>query len=149
VAHGIRRAKPSDLPAIQELELACFEEYRQASAASLKRSLSSPHQSVWVIDAPDRKSLWSLLVLWHFPHRLRVYDVCTHPDARGHGHGRDLMHHAEALARKAGCDWMTLEAEEQDPRLVGWYESQGYQVVDRLKDFYHKGCGAVRMTKRL
>lgn len=148
-AHRIRRARASDLPAIQALELACFEPYRRASPGSLKRSLSSPQQTVWVIDAPDGKGLWSLLVLWHFPHRVRVYDICTHPDARGHGHGRALMAHAEALARKAGCAWMSLEAEEQDPRLVGWYEDQGYTVVDRLVDFYHEGCSAVRMTKRL
>ncbi|MEA3202784.1 MAG: hypothetical protein QOI63_450, partial [Thermoplasmata archaeon] len=33
--------------------------------------------------------------------------------------------------------------------LVAWYVDQGYAVVDQLKDFYHNGCGAVRMTKRL
>ena len=146
----VRRAKPTDLPAILELEVASFQDYRRASPASLRRSLTSPHQSTWVIDHPagvDR--LAALLVLWKFPHRWRVYDIATHPDARGHGFGRELMLHAEALARKSGAGVMSLEAEEQDKRLVAWYKDQGYAIVDRLPHFYHNGCSAVRMTKRL
>lgn len=146
----IRRAAARDLGAILDLEAVCFQDYRKASPASLRRSLASPHQSVWVIDRPDgAPGLGAMLVLWHFPHRLRVYDIATHPDARGHGLGRALMAHAEQLARKAGADWLTLEAEEDDPRLVGWYEGQGFATVARLKDFYHRGCSALRMRKRL
>jgi ribosomal protein S18 acetylase RimI-like enzyme len=150
-AHArVRRATGKDLPAILDLEVAAFQDYRRASPASLRRSLSSKHQSFWVIDHPKGGGrLAALLVLWHFPRTWRVYDIATHPDARGHGFGRELMLHAEALARKAGATVMSLEAEEQDERLVAWYESQDYAVVDRLPHFYHNGCGAVRMRKRL
>lgn len=144
----VRRAKPSDLPAIQALEEAAFQDYRRASPASLRRSLASPRQSVWVVDGPGGE-LAGLLVLWHFPHRVRIYDVATHPGLRGQGIGRALLAHAEKQARAAGCSWMTLEAEEADPDLVAWYRHHGYAAVGRLKDFYHKGCHAVRMTKRL
>jgi ribosomal-protein-alanine N-acetyltransferase len=150
-AHArVRRARPADLPAILDLEVASFQDYRRASPASLRRSLTSAHQSFWVIDHPAGGGrLAALLVLWHFPRRWRVYDIATHPDARGHGFGRELMLHAEALARKAGATIMSLEAEEQDRRLVRWYESQGYAVVARLPHFYHNGCAAVRMRKPL
>lgn len=150
-AHArVRRAKPGDLAAILDLEVASFQDYRRASPASLRRSLASPRQSFWVIDHPDGGGrLAALLVLWHFPRTWRVYDIATHPDARGHGFGRELMLHAEALARKAGATVMSLEAEELDERLVAWYKDQGYAVVDRLPHFYHNGCGAVRMRKRL
>lgn len=148
----VRRAQPSDLAAILQLEVASFQDYRRASPASLRRSITSGHQSFWVIDAPEPPKtgpLAALLVLWHFPKTWRVYDIATHPDARGHGFGRELMQHAESLARKAGATVMSLEAEEQDKRLVAWYESQGYDVVDRLPHFYHNGCSAVRMRKAL
>ncbi|MCA1811786.1 MAG: GNAT family N-acetyltransferase [Halobacteriales archaeon] len=144
----VRRAKPADLPAVEALERLAFQDYRRASSASLRRSLLSPRQSVWVVDGP-KGQLGGLLVLWHFPHRVRIYDVATHPDLRGQGIGRALIAHAEREALAAGCSWMTLEAEEADPDLVAWYQHHGYAVVDRLKDFYHKGCHAVRMTKRL
>lgn len=155
-APPIRRATLQDLPAIRELEKACFQDYRQASAASLRRSLAGNadpkgRQAVWVVDAMDPASpgLWALLVLWRFPHRMRIYDIATHPDARGQGLGGALMRQAEAEARKAGCSWLTLEAEEADPRLVGWYRQQGFATAARLADYYHSGCHALRMVRRL
>lgn len=151
----IRRATRHDLPAIQALEAECFQDYRQASAASLRRSLASPRQSVWVVDAEGTSGttrpgrLWALLVLWHHPKRLRIYDIATHPDARGRGLGGALMAHAEAQARKDKADLLTLEAEELDPRLVTWYEQQGFRTVARLTDYYHEGCSALRMVREV
>lgn len=146
--HRIRRATPEDLDAIEDLERLCFQPFRLASRRSLRRSLSSRRQSVWVIDRKEG-GLAALLVLWHFPHRVRVYDVATHPDERGKGLGLALMHHAEALARRAGCAWMSLEADPKEPGLVPWYERQGYAVVARLPGYYRNGRAAVRMTQRL
>lgn len=147
----VRRAHATkDLDAIVELEQAAFQDYRQASLGSLRRSLTSAHQSFWVIDFPGVPGkLAGLLVLWHFPKTWRVYDIATHPEARGQGIGTELMQHAESLARKAGATRMSLEAEEQDARLVAWYVHQGYTVVDRLEAFYHNGCSALRLTKHL
>jgi len=146
---AIRKARLADLPAIETLEVACFQDYRRASERSLRQSLTSPRQSFWVVDAADGPGLAALLVLWHFPRRLRIYDIATHPDARGQGLGRLLMAHAEKLARKAGCTYLTLEAEEADSRLVAWYKDQGFATVRRLEDFYHGGCHALRMVRRL
>ncbi|HEX2066979.1 MAG TPA: N-acetyltransferase [Candidatus Thermoplasmatota archaeon] len=148
MALRVRPATLADLPTLLALERLAFQDYRRASSASLRRSILSPRQSVWVVDGPDGQ-LAGLLVLWHFPHRVRIYDIATHPDLRGQGIGKALLLHAEAQARAVGCSWMTLEAEEADPGLVGWYRHHGYAVVDRLPDFYHEGCHAVRMTKRL
>jgi ribosomal protein S18 acetylase RimI-like enzyme len=146
-APRIRRATAADLPAILALEEACFEPYRRASEASLRRSLRSPRQSFWLAEGGGR--VLGLLVLWHFPRTLRVYDVATHPDARGQGVGHALMAHAEALARNEGAGRISLEAEEQDPHLVAWYRKQGFEVTARLPDFYHEGCSALRMVRRL
>lgn len=146
----IRRATLEDLPAIAELERVCFEPHRLASRASLRRSLTSSRQSVWVVDAPgSRPPLAGLLVLWHFPRMVRVYDVASHPDARGTGVGYALMRHTERLARDAGCRHVQLEADPRTNGLVGWYERQGYEVVARLPGFYHGGRDAVRMRKQV
>lgn len=144
----IRRAGPRDLPAVRALEHAAFQPYRQASDASLRRSLASKRQSVWVIDGRD--GLDALLVLWHHPHRLRVYDIATRPARQGAGLGHALMRHAEALAARAGCSWVSLEADPKEPGLVGWYRRQGYAVVGKpLPHYYHNGNAAVRMVKRV
>jgi ribosomal protein S18 acetylase RimI-like enzyme len=147
---AIRRARPSDHPALRALEDLSFQEWRRASGKSLRRSLASPRQSVWVIDHPKRRGQFAaLLVLWHHKTRLRVYDVATHPDVRGQGDGYALMQHAEALATKAGCRDVSLEADANDKPLIRWYERQGYRVVERLPRFYVGGRPAVRMRKEM
>jgi ribosomal protein S18 acetylase RimI-like enzyme len=137
-----------DFPALRALEHAAFQPYRQASDRSLRRSLASKRQSVWVIDGES--GLDALLVLWHHPHRLRVYDVASHPDRHGEGLGYRLMQHAEELARRQGCEWVSLEADPKEPGLVPWYKRQGYAIVGKpLPHYYHNGNAAVRMVKRV
>ena len=130
------------------MEQAAFQPYRQASLRSLRRSLTSKRQSVWVLDGDD--GLEALLVLWHHPQRLRVYDVASHPDKQGQGLGYRMMQHAEALARKEGRHWVSLEADPKEPGLVPWYKKQAYTIVGKpLPHYYHNGNPAVRMVKRV
>lgn len=143
----IRKARRTDLPAIRALEALCFQPYRQASAASLRRSLSSKRQSVWVIDA--KPALAGLLVLWHHPHRVRVYDVAVHPDLQGQGLGRALMAHAQRLARRDGARFVTLEADPKEPGLVAWYKGQGFRQTARLPGYYKNGRTALRLVKEV
>lgn len=146
--HRIRRATPRDHDALRALEDSAFQPWRRASRRSLRRSLASAHQSVWIVDHPAKPGeAAALLVLWHHRRRLRVYDVATHADVRGQGLGFGLMRHAEALARKAGCRDVSLEADAKDRTLIRWYEAQGYTVVDRMPGFYVGGRAAVRMRK--
>jgi ribosomal protein S18 acetylase RimI-like enzyme len=155
----IRRATARDHDALRALEDGAFQAWRRASARSLRRSLASPRQSVWMIDHPDRPAARrlerperplpaaGLLVLWHHRTRLRVYDIATHPGLRGQGYGLALMRHAEALARRQGCRDVSLEADAKDARLLAWYRRQGYRVAERLPDFYAEGRPAVRLRK--
>lgn len=147
---SIRRAAPPDLDGLVELERTCFQPHRRASARSLARSISSPHQSVWLIDdGPEADAPAAFIVLWHRPRTFRVYDVATHPARRGEGLAGALLGHAEGLAEKAGADRVSLEAEPAGPGLVAWYEKRGYRVVQELPGYYGPGHDAVRMTKRL
>jgi [ribosomal protein S18]-alanine N-acetyltransferase len=144
-ATRIRRATVRDLPAILALERLAFQPYRQASRRSIMTSLRSSFQSVWVLDGPA--SLAGLLVLWHHPHRIRIYDVATDPDLRGQGLGLALMAYAQGVARKAKASLLTLEADPKEPGLVAWYERQGFRQVARLPNYYKNGNAAVRLVK--
>lgn len=146
----IRRATMRDHAALRALEDQAFQPWRRASRRSLRRSLASPRQSVWLIAHPDPKrpgEAAALLVLWHHAARLRVYDIATSADVRGQGYGLALMRHAEALARAQGCKDVSLEADTRDARLIAWYRRQGYAAVGRMPDFYAEGRPAVRLRK--
>lgn len=137
-----RRADLDDLPALMELERLCYDGPRRQSRASLRRSLTSPRQSVWVLE--DDFGIAADLILWHHRHTLRVYGVAVRPDRQGKGLGRALVLHAEALAGPAR---VVLEADAADPRLIDWYERQGYRRTDLRPDFYAPGRHAWRMER--
>ncbi|HUR25328.1 MAG TPA: N-acetyltransferase [Candidatus Thermoplasmatota archaeon] len=143
----IRRATLRDHDALRALEDTAFQPWRRASRKSLRRSLVSPRQSVWLVPHSDGKAAAAFLVLWHHRSRLRVYDIATDAKLRGQGHGLALMRHAEALARKDGCKDVSLEADAKDAQLIAWYERQGYHIVERLPSFYAGGRPAVRLRK--
>ena len=143
----IRRARKRDLMALWVLEQAAFEPARRATRRSLARSLASAHQSVWVIDGPQRVD--AMLVLWQRPNAWRVYDIAVHPQRQGQGLGGALMEHAERGARRAGATAVILEAAAANATLVAKYASWGYVVTARRAHFYGPGRHALRMRKSL
>lgn len=137
----LRRATIEDLPGIIALEEAAFQPWRRSSVASLRRAITSPHQSTWVL---DDGGIVGSLILWHRALSLRVYGVAIDPTTQGQGLGSKLMGHAVALARETH-QTVLLEADVNDHRLVAWYEKQGFVRKARRTDFYAPGKDAWRM----
>jgi len=58
-------------------------------------------------------------------HRAEITKLMVHPDARGHGFGRDLLASAEKAAARAGVTLLVLDTETDSPaerlyRVTGW-----------------------------
>ncbi len=138
----IRRATLDDLPGIVALEEAAFQPWRRSSPGSLRRAITSPHQSTWVL---QDGGIVGSLILWHRRLSLRIYGVAVDPRVQGKGLGSMLMRHAIDLAR-AEHQTVLLEADVSDERLVAWYEHQGFVKQARRKDFYAEGKDAWRMV---
>lgn len=138
----------SDLPALNELETLCFPPHRRDGPASLRRSLASPRQSVWVVPGPTAERLAAAAVYFYYPKSLRVYSVSVHPESRRGGLGDLLLAKAFALARRRGVTRLRLEADRNNAALVSWYERRGFSIVATLADYYGPGEDAVRMEWR-
>jgi ribosomal protein S18 acetylase RimI-like enzyme len=54
--------------------------------------------------------------------------LAVHPEAQGRGLGRMLVAEAEARARRAGCQYMTLEVASPRAELPAYYARLGYAV---------------------
>lgn len=148
---SVRSAVPEDLPAIEQIENRCFRGSRRASRRSLKHSLVSPSQSVWVAVArhDGRRQVAGAMVLHHHERSVRIYSLAVLPPFRGSGAGRLLVQQAVKEARRSGRGFVTLEADRRNRVLTGWYERLGFQLVRVLKDYYSPGRHAVRMQQAL
>ena len=56
-----------------------------------------------------------------------VEDVVVSPGQQGRGIGRQMMAHACALARQAGCYKLVLSSNQKRERAHAFYESLGFQ----------------------
>jgi len=74
---------------------------------------------------------FALLVMHNLAHQgtpsAIVEDVVVSDTHQSQGIGRDMMHHAMALAREAGCYKLVLSSNQKRERAHAFYESLGFQ----------------------
>jgi hypothetical protein len=65
-------------------------------------------------------------------HRGWVHLVAVAPEHRRAGVGSGLMRRAAALLGRMGCPKLNLQVRATSPAAVGFYESLGFRVEDRI-----------------
>lgn len=61
-------------------------------------------------------------------HRGWINYLAVHPDHQRRGFARELMRHAEALLRAAGCPKINLQVRCSNTAVIAFYESVGFSV---------------------
>jgi ribosomal protein S18 acetylase RimI-like enzyme len=65
-------------------------------------------------------------------HRGWIYYLAVDPDARGHGHARELIADAEQLLTELGCPKIMLMVRSSNLAVVDLYERLGYSGEETL-----------------
>jgi len=80
-----------------------------------------------------------------------IYWVAVDPETAGKGVGARLLHSVEARLRKKHGRLVIIEtsSEEDYRRARKFYEKNGYQLAERIADFYRVGEDRVTYIKRL
>lgn len=65
-------------------------------------------------------------------HRGWLYSVAVAPDRRRQGLGRQIVAEAEARLKAQGCRKVNLQVRASNATVVGFYESLGYAVEERV-----------------
>lgn len=82
------------------------------------------------LDADTVVGSYALLVMRNLAHRgtpsAIAEDVVVAPDRQGQGIGRQMMAHAVAHARTAGCYKVALSSNRKRTQAHGFYESLGF-----------------------
>ena len=128
----IRRARPSDVPAIHAL----IHRYAGRDLL-LPRPLTDIYERIrdfWVaVDGGQVVGCAALRIWWHDLAEVRSLAVA--PSAEGHGHGAKLVEAVAAEATRFGVKNLFALT-----RIPDWFERNGFEAVDRAV-LYHKVWG--------
>lgn len=123
-----------DLFRVSEVSAAARAEH---AAGIWSETLANEHVAVFV--AADGGRIASTCMLITAPNLLRggrrhgfLENVVTHPECRGQGYGRAVVHAALNEAWARGCHHVLLQSGRQDPRVHRFYESCGFRPGARV-----------------
>lgn len=144
----LRRARPADLAALVDLELASFA-YDRMSARQFRRHLSSPSAAVLLAEGDDGLLGSAIVFFRRGSTRARLYSLATSVAARGRGIGNALLAAAESAARERGMRMLSLEVRRDNDAALHLYEAHGYRRSAALENYYDDGAPAWRYEKSL
>ena len=74
-------------------------------------------------------------------------NLCTLPEYRCRGIGKELLEHAFAVAKELGCSLMRIGIVEENRVLRAWYEAHGFVHLGTKKyDHFPFTCGYMERT---
>ncbi|WP_415716254.1 GNAT family N-acetyltransferase [Maridesulfovibrio sp.] len=145
----IREAGPEDLDFVEQLEKECFEEKRQSSKRSLRNSIASSSQLVFIIESSTKRKQpvkMGAAVLIHYKRSIRIYSLAVDRQFRKIGLGESLMRYIISFAVSHGYERISLEVDMDNPKLIAWYRKFGFESERTLPDYYGPNEPGLRMT---
>lgn len=139
----LRRARLSDLFALQVLQRRCFPENQAYGVATLLVLQLWPRAQILVAAAGER--LAGCVVGDVSGDQARILNLCVDPDFRRRGIGRALLAAAEQVL---GAPNVTLMVEDKNTGAQELYRGSGYLAVSNLRNYYGKNRHGILMQKR-
>ncbi|WP_406174854.1 GNAT family N-acetyltransferase [Streptomyces sp. NBC_00996] len=137
----IRRAAPDELPALQDIERAAGDPFRELGMADIADDeppaldlLDGYRRAgrAWVaVDEEDRPRAY--LIAEPVDGALHIEQISVHPDAARRGVGRTLLAYAADRAREEGLTGLTLTTFAQVPWNAPYYLRIGFRVLEETE----------------
>lgn len=134
VSVELRRATESDLPAVTEMERACYSDPWPATAfASLPEN---KRVFFTVAEAGAARRIVGYAVAWYVMDEGELANLAVARSHRGQGVGSALLDATLRDAMGRGISQFYLEVRESNVRARRLYESRGFLEVTRRKGYY-------------
>jgi ribosomal protein S18 acetylase RimI-like enzyme len=126
-----RRAEPTDLAAVENLQRAAYSRNRKLLGVEPLPLLVDyadviASKEVWL--AEERNLLRGVLILEPRKEDLLIWSIAAAPDAQRQGLGQIMLDAAEVRAQQLGQSTMRLYTGAVLESLIGWYRRHGYEV---------------------
>jgi glutathione synthase/RimK-type ligase-like ATP-grasp enzyme/ribosomal protein S18 acetylase RimI-like enzyme len=148
----IREATVKDVSFLEQLEKKCFSENRQSSCKSIKNSIFSPSQLVFIAeifqDTRDQIPAGSATVFL-YRHSIRIYSIAVDKEFRSLGVGKALINSITRYAKSCNYEKIVLEVDAGNVDLINWYLNQNFHIEKLLDNYYGNGENAYKMVKAI
>lgn len=143
----IRKATMDDVSLMALIENTSFQEERYPiDEETLYELMLDPSQVILVYDSVEQGVTGHLLAeKANNGALLNIDSVAVLPEYRGQGIGAGLVKAALDYARNRNIPVVSLETAENDARLLDFYKSLNFRVVDRTDNFYGDGAACLVM----
>jgi ribosomal-protein-alanine N-acetyltransferase len=140
---GVRRGEPGDLPHLRRIQAAVLAE----PAPDLLRAATAEGPPALFVADDGEPVGYAVLVAGAVAY---LPELAVAPARQGEGVGTALLDAvvADLRGREGGPDRLRVTARAGDSRARRFYESRGFDVLERLPDFFESGDG-VAMVRDL
>lgn len=145
----IRRARVSDLGALEALETEAFEGDR-LSRRSFRWMISNAHSVFLVQEFRGELVGYGLVLINSGTSLARLYSICTRKSYQGMGLASALIGELEKRASEdEDCAYLRLEVRENNKGAIALYRKLGYRKFTVKKDYYEDGRAAWCFEKQI
>ena len=148
----IRIAQQNDFDFLEQLEEESFPPFQQSSSKSLRLSLVSHFQEVWIAEfgtSGTATTRVGAIIVHKYRKTLRIYSIAVLPKYQKKGIGRKLIKHIYKTASDSDYKNISLEVNIAEKALISWYSKAGFNIIEKLDDYYAKNINALRMVMPL
>lgn len=143
----IRPAHPDDIPDMLVLENRCYHGVyadTRWDRRSFKYYLSNPNSYFCVVEL-ERKIVGYAAGILYRGKKAYLLSIAVSPAARRKRVGKAMLDWFVDESRKRECSMMFLEVSERRKSAQQLFKQAGFQVAQRVKDYYGKNSHALRM----
>ncbi len=128
----VRTMKKADVKSVYEIEVLSFRTpwSLHSLAGELKNSVA--HYTVMEQDG----TIIGYCGMWVLFEEAHITNIAIHPDHRGHGYGKQLLHASMRVAASFGAEMMTLEVRETNAVAQKMYDEMDFLQQGRRKRYY-------------
>ena len=147
----IRIAQKTDYTFLKKLEEESFPIFQRSSQQSLRLSLTSHFQEVWIAEVGTNGSTAEVgaIIVHKYRKTLRIYSVAVLPKYQKKGIGQKLIKHIHKIALENSYENISLEVNIAEKYLVNWYLKIGFNIVEKLVNYYGDNINGLRMIMPL